>query len=129
MGNVNKSIDVVIKSNDKVLAGQQNATLIQQTTTNEITNRIKLDWQEFLAGVRGWKVNCSGLYVMNQESLNELQQSFVDGTPVSVSLAIDGVNYTGKCLITSFPMQVIFNQGLTYSLGLIGSGPLSRIEP
>lgn len=128
MSNVNKSIDVIIKSNDKILAGQQNAILSQQAAINDVTNRIILDWEESLAGVRSWQVNCGGLYVMNQVSLNELEQAFIDGTPVSASLTIDETLYEGECLITTFPLQATFNKGLTYSLVLIGTGPLSRVE-
>lgn len=128
MSNVNKSIDVIVKSGDKVLAGQQNATLSQQAAVSDVTNRIKLDWEESLAGVRSWRVNCGGLYVMNQASLEELEQAFMDGLSISVSLALDGTWYEGECLITNFPLQATFNKGLSYSLVLMGIGPLSKVE-
>ena len=128
MNNIKKSIDVVIKSNDKVLAGQQNATFSQQTATSEITNKIQLDWKRFLPGVRGWQINCNGLYVMSEETLRVLEHSYLEGEPVSVSLTIDGANYSGECLITAFPMQATFNKGLAYTLTLLGSGPLQRAE-
>lgn len=128
MGNVNKSIDVVIKADGKVLAGQQNATFSQSSAVSDVTNRIKLDWEESLPGVRSWRINCGGLYVMDKVSLHELEKAFMDGTPLSVSLALDGGSYEGMCLITSFPLQATFNKGVAYTVTLNGTGPLNRVE-
>lgn len=127
MSNVNKSIDVVIKSDGKILAGQQGATLSQRSASSDITNRIKLDWTESLPGARSWSVNCGGLYVLDEESLRKLESAFVLGDLVTASLTIDGVNWSGNCIITEFPLMATFNKGLTYSLSLVGTGPLAEV--
>lgn len=121
---VNKSIDVVISVEDKPLAGQTGATLVQNTVAIDITNQINPDWSKSLPGTRSWRVNCGGLYVVNASSLSILQQAFMNNTPLQVSFTVAGRTYTGEAILTDFPLQSTFSKGLTYSAVLLGTGEL-----
>lgn len=124
---VNKSLDVVVSINGKVVGGQQNAQFSQQRSSINITNKIDPQWQENLAGTRSWNVRCTGLYVMNSEALADIQDAFMTDKTVTVSLTIDGKQYSGETIITDFPLNAIFDSGLKYSLTLLGTGPLTQV--
>ena len=121
---VNKSIDVVISINGKPLGGQMGATLVQNTVAVDITNQINPDWSKSIPGTRSWRVNCSGLYVVNEASLSALQQAFMNNTVLEVSFTLAGRTYTGEAILIDFPLQSIFSKGLTYSASLLGTGEL-----
>lgn len=121
---IQKGIDIVIKVNGVAVAGQQGASLTQSRTSIDITNRIDSSWSESLAGTRTWRISCSGLYVVNAESLQALQSAFMEDTELSVSFTIDGVEYSGSAILTDFPLTANFNRGLTYQAILLGTGEL-----
>lgn len=125
---INKSASVVLLLNDKPLAGQQRATLSQKCNLADITNLINLDWQRLLPNVRSWSVNCQGIYVVDEQSLKDLQGSFLDRTSLTVLLTIDNIKYTGSVLLSSFPINTVFNSELRYQATLIGTGPLEKVE-
>lgn len=126
--NVNKSIDVVISANSLPLAGQRNASLIQSNTPIDITNKINPEWSESLAGTKTWSINCSGVYVVDAESLKQLEQAFLEDKELTVSFTLAGDKYYGQALLTDFPLNTVFNQGLRYSAKLLGTGSLTRGE-
>ena len=122
--NLAKSIDVVLKVNGQAIAGQQNAVLFRQAQAITITNKIKSDWAESLAGVKSWSINCGGLYVLNARSLTMLEEAFMNNETIEVSFTLGNTNYSGNCLIVDFPLTPIFNQQFKYNLKLLGTGEL-----
>ena len=123
---IQKGIDIVIKIGDKPVAGQQNASLIRSMVPINITNKITGDWQESLSGLRSWRVGCGGLYVLNAESLQALEDAFMNNEEVEVSLTIGEKNYFGRALITDYPLSSIFNAQFKYNLSLLGVGALNE---
>lgn len=123
---IQKGIDIVIKIGGKPVAGQQNATLIRSMVPINITNKITGDWQESLSGLRSWRVGCGGLYVLNAESLQALEDAFMNNEEVEVSLTIGDKNYSGRALITDYPLSSIFNAQFKYNLSLLGVGALNE---
>lgn len=123
---IQKGIDIVIKIGGKPVAGQQNASLIRSMVPINITNKITGDWQESLSGLRSWRVGCGGLYVLNAESLQALEDAFMNNEEVEVSLTIGEKNYFGRALITDYPLSSIFNAQFKYNLSLLGVGALNE---
>lgn len=123
---INKSINTIISIGKKVLAGQQNAILNQSSQAIDITNKIDPEWQESLAGTKMWNITCSGVYVMNADSLTALQEAFMTNTAVDVSIDLNGTQYVGSAIITNFPLNTTFSQELKYNLTLLGTGPLEK---
>ena len=121
---IQPGIDIVIKINDKPIAGQRSAVLNQSMAPINITNKIKNEWHESLAGTKTWKVKCDGLYVLNAESLQALEDAFMENTELDVSIGLNGKNYFGRVLITDFPVSSIYNAQFKYSLTLLGTGEL-----
>ena len=122
---IQKGIDVVLKINGKPVAGQQGATLNQSMSPIDITNKITGDWSESLAGTRTWRINCNGLFVVNAESLQALEDAFMNNTEIEASIAVDNKNYFGRVLITDYPLSAIFNAQFKYNISLLGVGELA----
>lgn len=123
---VQAGIDIVLMIDDKPVAGQQNAQLLQSMNPIDITNKINGDWKESLAGVRSWKVICGGMYVVNATSLKRIEEAFMNNEEITASITFNGQNYFGRVLITDFPLSSIYNGQFKYSISLLGIGELSE---
>ena len=122
---IQKGIDIVLKINGKPVAGQQGATLTRSMSPIDITNQITGDWNESLAGLRTWRINCNGLFIVNTESLQALEDAFMNNTEIEASIIINGKNYFGRVLITDYPLSAIFNAQFKYNISLLGVGELA----
>lgn len=121
---IQAGIDVILKINNKPVAGQLNATLNRSMAPINITNKITGDWNESLAGTRTWRITCNGLFVVDANSLQMLEDAFMNNEEIGVSLRINGKNYFGQVLITDFPVSSIYNAQFSYKLSLLGTGEL-----
>ena len=121
---IQAGIDIVLKINNKPVAGQQNATLNRSMAPINITNQISGDWQENLGGAHTWKVQCNGLYAVNAESLQALEDAFMNNEEIDISIAFGGKNYFGRALITDYPVSSQYNAQFKYNVSLLGTGEL-----
>ena len=122
---VQKGIDIVLKINGKPVAGQQGATLHRSMSPIDITNKINGSWSDSLTGTRTWRITCNGLFVINAESLQMLEDAFMNNDSIEVSVDINGKNYFGQALITDYPLSAIFNAQFKYNISLLGVGELA----
>lgn len=121
---IQAGINIVIKINDKPVAGQLNATLNRSMAPIDITNKITGDWKESLGGIHNWRIKCNGLYVVNAEGLKALEDAFMNNEEIDVSVSFGGQNYFGRVLITDYPISSIYNAQLKYNVSLLGIGEL-----
>ena len=121
---IQRGIDIVLYINNQPVAGQQGASLNRSMAPIDITNRITGDWTESMIGLRNWRVVCNGLYVVNAESLQALEDAFMNNDEVSVAIVTGNKNYFGRVLITDFPVSSIYNAQFKYNLSLLGTGEL-----
>ena len=121
---IQKGIDIVLKVNDIPVAGQQGASLSRSMAPIDITNKINGDWEENMGGSHSWRVACNGLYVVNANSLQLLEDAFMNNEELDVSLSFNNKNYFGRVLITDFPVSSIYNAQFKYNLSLLGIGEL-----
>lgn len=126
--NLVKSIDVVLKIDNQVIGGQQNASLVRQSAVIDITNKINGEWSESLTGTKNWSINCGGLYLVNSKSLDLIEDAFLKNHPVEVSFTIGERKYNGSCLIVDFPLNTIFNNQFKYNMRLLGTGALNVLK-
>lgn len=125
--NLVKSIDVVLKINNQVIGGQQGASLSRRSAVIDITNKINSEWSESLAGTKSWSINCNGLYVVNSQSLDQLEDAFFNNTPIEVSFSIGDKKYIGTGLVVDFPVSSVFNAEFKYSIKILGTGELKNV--
>ena len=121
---IQAGIDIVLKINNKPVAGQLSATLNRSMVPIDITNKITGDWKESLGGSHTWRIKCDGLYVVNAESLAELENAFMNNEEIDISISFGGQNYFGQVLITDYPVSSIYNAQFKYNISLLGVGEL-----
>ena len=121
---IQSGVDVILKVNGAPVAGQLGANLMRSMSPINITNKINDDWGDNLAGVKTWRVSCKGMFVVNANSLQMLEDAFMNNEEINVSLRVNGKNYFGQALITDFPISSPYNAQFSYNLSLLGTGEL-----
>lgn len=122
-----KGFNCLLYINNEPLGAQINADLMRTTTTVDITNQIELNWQESLSHLKNWRVNCNGAYILNNTALQLLETAYNDSTPIDLVLRSPELSYQGKGIIISFPVGANYSDNLTYSIQILGTGPLTQI--
>lgn len=120
----NRGIDAVLYLGDIVLGGQKNATLTRRMTPINITNKINGEWSESLAGTKSWNLTCNGMFIKDYGCFQILEDAFSNGTTIQVKLTDRQREYRGSALITSFPVDVPYNETYTYNIIMMGTGEL-----
>lgn len=124
---VQRSIDVVLIADGAPVAGQQGAMLNRSMSPIDITNQITGSWKESLGGLMSWNISCNGMYIKDNAGLRALEQAFLENKEITVKILVGNIHYTGQALITSFPLNAVFNTQFKYTLSLLGTGEL-RLE-
>lgn len=131
MGKYKKGIDfligVTVNDEMKILGGQRSATLNRSADTIDVTNKESEGWQENLAGLKNWGIDTDGLVVENSEAYDYLEECFMESKEVDAYLTTPmGKKYTGKAIITDFPLEAPYDDAATYSVTFTGSGKLEK---
>lgn len=123
--NGSKVMVAIVSTGDKVLAGQRGATLNRSSEVIDVTNKVSNGWKESISAVKEWSIDCDGIFVKDDAALMELEKAFNEGTEVTVKIGNEDFGYTGKALITDFPLDAPYDDVMTYSMALQGNGPLT----
>lgn len=119
------SVKALIYVDDVPVAGQVDAVLNRSMSAIDITNQIKADWKRHLAGVKQWNLTCSGLVVADEAGYLALEKAFLDGTTVTIQIREGEESIVkGNALITSFPVDLKYNQEYVYNVSFLGTGAL-----
>lgn len=121
-----RGFDCLISIEDQPVAAQINASLDRTTDTADITDNITMQWKESLSNLKEWRVTCNGAYAANDEALAALEDAFLNNSIVDIELKSNEISYVGKAYIISFPIGAQYNGDVTYSISLLGSGPLQK---
>lgn len=120
-----KGLDVILSIGANQLGGQRNATLNRSSELIEVTNKTSANgWKENLPGYKEWSLDCDGLYVVSDAAHAALAAAFNAGTAITVQLSGGGVTHTGSAYITDYPLEAPYDDALTYSISLTGTGAL-----
>ena len=121
---IQQGINVILKVDNKVVGGQRNIQLNRSSNAIDITNKINSEWQENLQGLKTWGVTCNGIYLINSESLNLLEECFMESKDIEVTIIISNKEYNGKAIITNFPVNATYDKQFKYNITLLGNGAL-----
>lgn len=94
----------------------------------DATSRSSSQWGESLAGRREWTVDFDGFFIYNNVSKKVLQYHYTNQLPATLSAVItmpDSSTYTGECLIESLTFDGNFEDAITCSGSLRGTGALT----
>ena len=122
-----RGLDIIISIGENVLGGQRGATLNRSSEVIDITNKVSGGWTENLTSVKSWSVDCDGIFVVNDTALDAIETAFLNSQVVDVKIADETWGYTGKAVITDFPIEAAYDDAATYSLTLEGTGALAKI--
>lgn len=132
--NVVRGVDVIIEVEDSSgqtvpIGYQRGGSLSRQADTLDLTSKDNFGWSDSDYGVRSWSIDCDGVFVENNEGLDLLTQAFNDRACVRVQIKYpSGTTMGGTAIITSFPIDVPYDDVATYSLSLQGRGELEMTK-
>ncbi|MDC2863498.1 phage major tail protein, TP901-1 family [Bacillus sp. BP-3] len=111
----------------KVLGGQRNATLSRSAETIDATSKDTLGfWKESLQGFKEWSIDADGCFIESDAAYGLLETAFLNSENVNVYIELpSGTKYTGNCTITDFSLEFPYDDLVTYSISLQGSGALT----
>lgn len=132
-----KGIDVAVLINIgteevptyKKVGGQRGATLNRSADTFESTNKDSGEFKEFEYGFKEWSVDADGLLVLDDEGFAELEEAYMNSVKVKVQIGLpSGMKYEGLSVITDLPIEMPYDDLVTYSTTLQGSGVLQKVQ-
>lgn len=111
----------------KLLAGQRNATLNRSAESIDATSKDTAGfWKESVAGFKEWSIEADGAFVESDVAYGLLETAFLNSENVNVYLELpSGTKYKGNATITDFSLEAPYDDLVTYSLSLQGSGALT----
>ena len=125
---LNVLISVKEGSQYKALAGQRGATLNRSTDTLDVSNKVTEGWKEFITGSKEWSMECDGILMADDTAFAKLEEYFLNGQEVEVKIGDNtGWGYEGKAIITDFPIEAPYDDALSYTVTLQGTGELSKL--
>ena len=130
MAGAKRGLNVLVSTGEgQVLGGQRGATLNRGSETLDVSNKATGGaWKEFIAGAKEWSIECDGILIDGDASFTALETAFLNGTIVKVKIGDDaGWGYNGNAIITDFPIEAPYDDALTYTVTLQGTGELSKV--
>jgi TP901-1 family phage major tail protein len=122
-----KGVDLLVKIGSDSIAGQRNATLNMNADTIDKTTKDSAGWKESDPSFKSWSVDADGLLVETGSAYDALVTAFMAGNTVSAEVLMpSGDKYAGTAIITSFPISGPYQDDVTYSVTLQGTGALTK---
>ena len=107
------------------LAAQRGGTLNRTAATLDVSNKEGFGWNDSESGNKEWSIDCDGLLVDGDDSLDTLDAIWENGDCVRVRVRFpSGKVKVGQAIITDFPHEFGYEDAATYSMTLQGKGPL-----
>lgn len=129
---VNRGVDILIEVEESEgkfipVGFQRGGTLNRDAETIDITNKSDFGWANSEVGVLSWSIDCDGILVETDKALSMLEEAFLARRAVRSRIKYpSGTVYVGKSIITSFPVEVPYDDVATYSMTLTGKGKLEK---
>lgn len=139
-GKINKAIagkDILLSIWDQTgstllaIAGQQGLTINRDKDTIEVTSKDSDGWKQFIVGLKEWSVDNDGVYVRDHESHKKLKALFESDDPFLIKVTNQKTEtdmFGGLALLTSYPIEAPYDDAVTYTISLQGTGALVDLE-
>ena len=130
MGKV-KGVNILVKidvdGEMTVVGGQRGATLNRSSEAIDVTTKDSMGWKENEYGAKEWSVDCDGLFIDNDTAYAKLEDAYMAGTKIDLEIGMpSGTTYSGAALITDFPLEMPYDESVTYSVAFVGDGALGK---
>lgn len=114
------------------VAGQQGLTINRDKDTIEITAKdANGGWKQYLGGFKEWSIENDGVYVRSHESHKKLAAAFNGDDAILIKVTNQKTQtdmFGGLAILTSYPLEAPYDDAMTYSISLQGTGPLVDLE-
>jgi len=123
-----KGVDVLIKIGEVTVGGQRGATLNIAADLTDTSTKDSNLWKENEASFKEWSLEFDGLWVVDDAGLAAIRDAILNGTAVDAVMAMPGGDiYGGTALVTEFPIEAPYDDNVTYSGSLTGTGALAYV--
>lgn len=132
-----KGLDMLIKVNTGTKAvpvwtpvgGQRGASLSRTSDTVETTFKGNGGFKTYAQSFKEWSVEADGIVVVDDAGFQALEDAFNNGTNVFVELsAATGRKYQGEMIVSDLPLEMPYDDMITYSVSLMGASQLEIVE-
>lgn len=108
-----------------VVGGQRGGKLNRSAETVDTTTKDAGGWKEARPGLLEWSIDGDGIYLTGNEGYNLIETAFIQKELVKVRMAVEGgVGFEGMAVIVDFPLDMPFDNEVTYSIKVQGTGAL-----
>lgn len=139
-GQLNKAIagkDILLSVWDSTgskliaVAGQQGLTINRDKDTIEVTSKDSQGWKQNIVGFKEWSIDNDGVYVRDHKSHKLMKEAFDGDDPVLIKVTNQKAKtdlFGGLALVTSYPIEAPYDDAVTYTVTLTGTGALVDLE-
>lgn len=109
------------------VAGQQSLTINRDGDTIEVTSKDSDGWKEFIMGFKEWSMDQDGIYVQGEHSHKLIGKFYDNGEPILIKVTNQTDEkdmFAGMGLITSYPIEAPYDDSVTFTINLQGTGKL-----
>ncbi|MGG0487253.1 phage tail tube protein [Priestia aryabhattai] len=119
-------VDVLVKigSPAAAIGGQSGAKLNRSMNVIETTDKTSNGWVTKIGGTKEWSIDMDAFMVIGDAGYTALSTAFKNREEVDVELAIGNITYSGKALLSDFPVDTPSDDAVTFSITLEGTGEL-----
>lgn len=119
-------VDVLVKTGTPsvVVGGQSGATINRSMNVIETTDKTSNGWVTKIGGTKEWSVELEAFMVIGDAGFTALNTAFKNRAEVDVEVAVAGITFAGKALISDFPIELPQDDAVTFSITLEGTGEL-----
>ncbi|WOD61761.1 phage major tail protein, TP901-1 family [Niallia taxi] len=113
------------------VAGQQGLTINRDKDTIEVTSKDSNGWKQFAVGFKEWSIDNDGVYVRDHASHKFLKEAFEKDEPILIKVSNQKTKtdmFGGLVLVTSYPIEAPYDDSVTYTASLQGTGALVDLE-
>lgn len=113
------------------VAGQQGLTINRDKDTIEVTSKDSDGWKQNIVGFKEWSIDNDGVYVRDHASHKQLKEIYEGDDPVLIKVTNQKTKtdmFGGLALLTSYPIEAPYDDAVTYTISLTGTGALVDLE-
>jgi TP901-1 family phage major tail protein len=108
------------------VAGQINATLNRSADDIDTTTKDSNGWAEGEPILKSWGIEFDGLLVEDDAGYKALEDAYMSDAVLKMEVVMpSGKKYDGNAYLTDFPIEGPYDDSVTYSGTLKGTGPLT----
>lgn len=126
---VYKGTNMTLSCEGDIVAYARSVSISLEQETVDTTNADSTLWKSYLGGLKGWSIDMDTLYAYDDIAKKVLMNHYVNGSPTSISVIVtmpDTITYTGEAYLTSLSFTGPYNDVLTATFSLIGTGALAQ---